>query len=88
MEGQDLNARLSTEIARADLKLRPAEFVAAWIASPFVFAVVAFAVGIIFPGFRNVVALAGILPDRSLLPALVRGVPTAKATGRIQQTAA
>jgi len=60
MEGQDLNARLSTEIARADLKLRPAEFVAAWIASPFVFTAIAFAAGLIFPGFRNVVALAAI----------------------------
>ncbi|MDH4334661.1 MAG: type II secretion system F family protein [Chloroflexota bacterium] len=58
MEGQDLNARLSTEIARADLKLRPAEFVAAWIASPFAFTAAAFVAGIIFPGFRNVVALA------------------------------
>ena len=37
IERQDLTARLSTEIARADLKLRPAEFVALWIASPFVF---------------------------------------------------
>ncbi len=60
MEGQDLNARLSTEIARADLKLRPAEFVAAWIASPFLFTAAAFVGGIIFPGFRNVVALAAI----------------------------
>src|SRR3990172_286290 len=60
MEGQDLNARLSTEIARAHLKLRPAEFVAAWIASPFAFTAIAFAAGLIFPGFRNVVALAAI----------------------------
>jgi len=41
MDSQDLSARLSTELARADLKLRPAEFVAFWIASPFVFVVVA-----------------------------------------------
>ena len=39
IEGQDLATRLSTEIARADLKLRPAEFLFAWIASPFVFVV-------------------------------------------------
>jgi tight adherence protein B len=58
IESQDLTARLSTEIARADLKLRPAELVAAWIASPFVFAGGAFILGFIFPGFRNVLAIA------------------------------
>ena len=45
IERQGLATRLSTELARADLKLRPAEFVAAWIASPFVFAAVAFVLG-------------------------------------------
>ncbi len=58
MEGQGFTARLSTEIARADLKLRPAEFVAAWIASPFVFLAAAFVLGFIFKGFQNVIALA------------------------------
>jgi tight adherence protein B len=58
IERQDLSARLSTEIARADLQLRPAEFVAMWIASPFVFAAVAFALGIFFEALRNPVALA------------------------------
>ena len=33
IERQDLTTRLSTDIARADLKLKPAEFVALWIAS-------------------------------------------------------
>ena len=37
IERQGATERLATEIARADLKLRPAEFVALWIASPFVF---------------------------------------------------
>jgi tight adherence protein B len=58
IDRQDMSARLSTEIARADLKLRPAEFVAAWIASPFVFTAAAFVVGIVFEGFRNPIALA------------------------------
>jgi len=57
IERQDLTARLSTELARADLKLRPAEFVAMWIASPFVFAAVAFILSFAFAGFRNVVAI-------------------------------
>lgn len=68
IERQDLNARLSVEIARADLKLRPAEFVAAWIASPFAFAGGAFALGFIFPGFRNPVALAVIFAIGAYFP--------------------
>jgi tight adherence protein B len=58
IDRQDMTARLSTEIARADLKLRPAELVAAWIASPFVFLAIAYVLGFIFPGFQNPVALA------------------------------
>jgi tight adherence protein B len=58
LDRQDMSTRLSTEIARADLKLRPAELVAAWAASPFLFMGAAFVLGIVFEGFRNPVALA------------------------------
>lgn len=58
IEGQDLSTRLSTEIARADLKLRPAEFLFAWIASPFVFAFVGYVLGYVLPGFQHPVTLA------------------------------
>jgi tight adherence protein B len=58
IEQQDLATRLSTEIARADLKLRPAEFVAMWIASPFIFMAFAFLLSFIFAGFRSPIALA------------------------------
>jgi len=57
IDSQDMTARLSTEIARADLKLRPAEFVALWIASPFVFAGAALLMSFIFAGFRNILAI-------------------------------
>ena len=60
IEGQDLATRLSTEIARADLKLRPAEFLFAWIASPFFFVFIAYVLGFVIPGFHNPVALAGV----------------------------
>ena len=60
IERQGLATRLSTELARADLKLRPAEFVAAWIASPFVFVGFAFIFGLVFEGFRSPIALAVI----------------------------
>jgi tight adherence protein B len=58
IERQGLATRLSTELARADLKLRPAEFVAAWIASPFVFMGVGYFLGFIFPGFQTIIGLA------------------------------
>jgi tight adherence protein B len=57
IERQDLATRLSTDLARADLKMRPAEFLLAWAATPFAFLAAAFIIGFIFPGFQNVVAL-------------------------------
>jgi tight adherence protein B len=58
MERQDMTARLGGELARADLKLKPAEFVLMWIASPFVFAAAAFILGLAFVGLRNPIAIA------------------------------
>ncbi len=58
IERQDMATRLSIDLARADLKLKPAEFVTAWIASPFVFAGAASALSVVFEGLRNPVALA------------------------------
>jgi tight adherence protein B len=60
IERQDLATRLATDLARADLKMRPAEFLLAWAASPFAFVAVAFVAGFIFPGFQNIVALIAI----------------------------
>ncbi len=68
IEGQDLSTRLSTEIARADLKLRPAEFLFAWIASPFAFAFVGYVLGFILPGFQNPVSLAVIFAIGAYFP--------------------
>ncbi len=68
MEGQDLSARLSTELARADLKLRPAEFVAFWIACPFVFVAFAYVIGFVIPTLQNVIALALIFAVGAYFP--------------------
>ena len=68
IEGQDLATRLSTEIARADLKLRPAEFLFAWIASPFVFVAFAYVLGFVIPGFHNPVALAAVFAIGAYFP--------------------
>ncbi len=73
IEGQDLSARLSTEIARADLKLRPAEFIAAWAASPFVFLGVALILSFIIPGFRNPIALAVVFAIGAYFPRFYLG---------------
>lgn len=58
IERQGLATRLSTELARADMKLRPVEFVAAWIASPFVFMGIGFVLGIVFAGLQTPIGLA------------------------------
>jgi len=68
MEGQDLSARLGTELARADLKLRPAEFVALWILSPFVFVIGAYLFGFIFSGLQNPIALALVFAGGAYFP--------------------
>ena len=59
LERQDLATRLSVDLARADLKMRPAEFLLAWAGTPFAFVAVAYVAGFIFPGFQNIVALIG-----------------------------
>jgi tight adherence protein B len=60
IERQDLATRLSVDLARADLKMKPAEFVLAWALTPVLFVLFAFAIGFIFPAFQNVVALVVI----------------------------
>jgi len=57
IERQDLATRLSVDLARADLKMKPAEFILAWVATPFLFVGAAYVVGIIIPGFQNIIAL-------------------------------
>ena len=57
MEGQDRAARLSTDLARADLKLKPAEFVSLWLASPVLFVSAAFLFGIVFPVLQSLPVL-------------------------------
>ena len=57
IERQDMETRIATDLARADLKMRPAEWLLAWAATPFVFVALAYVLGFIFPGFQNIVAL-------------------------------
>ena len=58
IERQDLATRMAVDLARADLKMKPAEFIILWMASPFVFLAVGFLASFVFTGFRNPIALA------------------------------
>jgi len=60
IEGQDFSTRLSTDLARADLKMKPAEFLLAWAATPFVFVAAAFLIGFVVKALQNPVALVVI----------------------------
>ena len=68
MEGQDLTARLGTELARADLKLRPAEFILLWAASPFIFLGAGFIGSFLFSGLHNPIALAAVFAIGAYFP--------------------
>lgn len=57
LERQDMAGRLATDLARADLKMKPAEFILFWAMTPVFFVFLAFVFGFVFPGFRNPVAL-------------------------------
>ncbi|MBA3688947.1 MAG: type II secretion system F family protein [Chloroflexi bacterium] len=85
IEGQDLSTRLSTEIARADLKLRPAEFLFAWMASPFLFAFVAYVIGFIIPSFHNVIALAAVFAIGAYFPRWYIGFRQRKRLARFSE---
>ena len=68
IENQDLSARLSVDLARADLKLKPAEFLLMWAASPFAFAAGAFILGFVFSGLKNPIALAAFFALGAYFP--------------------
>ncbi|HJT63150.1 MAG TPA: type II secretion system F family protein [Candidatus Limnocylindria bacterium] len=59
IESQDLTTRMSTDLARADLKLKPAEFLMIWIAAPFVLVAAFMLFGLFFPALTSPFALIG-----------------------------
>ncbi|RPH36309.1 MAG: secretion system protein [Chloroflexi bacterium] len=59
IESQDLTTRMSTDLARADLKLKPAEFLLLWIATPFVVVAAFMLFGLVFDALRSPLALVG-----------------------------
>src|SRR5688572_24185965 len=57
IEKQDFATRLGTDLARADLKMKPAEYLILWAITPIGFVFVAFMIGFILPAFQNPVTL-------------------------------
>ena len=63
IERQDLNTRLATDLARADLKLKPAEFLLIWIMSPIALVLIGVAFGFVFSALQSplaIIALVGL----------------------------
>jgi tight adherence protein B len=57
IERQDLATRLAIDLARADLKMKPAEYIILWAITPIGFVFAAFVLGFVFEGLRHPVAL-------------------------------
>jgi tight adherence protein B len=68
IERQDMTARLGTDLARADLKLKPTEFILFWVATPFLVVAFALMVSLVFPAFGNPLALVGFFLLGAWLP--------------------
>lgn len=68
IERQDMTARLGTDLARADLKLKPTEFILFWAATPFLVVAFALMVSLVFPAFGNPLALVGFFLLGAWLP--------------------
>ena len=68
IERQDLSTRLSTELARADLKMRPAEFLILWAVSPIVFVAAALLFSVVFTALGNLFVLGLIFIAGAFFP--------------------
>ena len=68
VEQRDFGANLAREIARADLKLKPSEFLGIWAASTIGLPVLFFLIGFVMPSFQSIIALIGALILGFLLP--------------------
>jgi tight adherence protein B len=59
VEQRDFGANLSRELARADLKLKPSEFLGIWVAATVGTPAIFFVVGFVVPSFQSIIALIG-----------------------------
>ena len=68
VEGRDFGANLARDIARADLKLKPSEFLGLWAASTIGTPAAFFLIGFALPSFQSIIALIGGLIVGFLFP--------------------
>jgi tight adherence protein B len=68
VEQRDFGANLAREIARADLKLKPSEFLGIWAASTLGLPVLFYLIGFVLPSFQSIIALIGALILGFILP--------------------
>jgi tight adherence protein B len=62
LEQRDFGANLARELARADLKLKPSEFLGVWAASTVGLPIVFYLIGFVMPSFQTIIALiAGLI---------------------------
>ncbi|HEX9549775.1 MAG TPA: type II secretion system F family protein [Candidatus Limnocylindrales bacterium] len=73
VEQRDFGANLARELARADLKLKPSEFLAIWAASTVGLPAIFFVVGFVMPSFQTIIALIGGLILGFIIPRLWLG---------------
>jgi tight adherence protein B len=73
IERQDMSARLGTDLARADLKLKPAEFILAWIATPIALVFAFVVLGTFFEALRSPLALIAAVALGAWLPRFYLG---------------
>ena len=57
VEQRDFGANLARDIARADLKLKPGEFIAIWVGSIFTVPLIFAVLGLVFPALSSPIAL-------------------------------
>ncbi len=70
VEQRDFGANLARDIARADLKLKPGEFMAIWAAVAVAVPMLCLTAGLIFPALTSPIALIVALVIGALLPRL------------------
>ena len=68
VEQRDFGANLAREIARADLKLKPSEFLGIWAASTIGLPVIFFIIGFVMPSFQSIISLVFALVLGFILP--------------------
>ena len=88
VEQRDFGANLSRDLARADLKLKPSEFLFLWGATIVGIPLAMIALSVVFTGARQPAPVGHRRPRRRLAAAVLARSPQERPAERIQQAAA